>query len=526
MQQALLKILEGTDGLGAAPGRAQAPPPGIHPDRHHQHPVHLRRGLRRARQAHRGPHRQARHRLPGRGAPQGPRRRGDPAPRAARGPDQVRADPRVHRSAARGERRLAASTRTRWSSILVEPKNALTRQYERVFALDNVELEFTDDALEAVAEQALLRGTGARGLRAILEEVLLDVMYDLPSRTDVGKCVVDRSVVLDRVAPDPGAARRRAGQVDPHPPRRVLTEPGPEPVGVAGSPVSRVTVRRARRRPGLARRPHRLRVDHAAPPRAAHARPHARPGRAARRPRRTPSRPSTSPAPTARVRPRPWPPSLLVAKGLTRRDLHQPQPAPGQRAPRPQRRADRRRVARRGARPLALLEPLLDERPTRFELLTAAALVVVRRRGGRRRCGRGRAGRHVGLHQRRRTATWPCSPTSATTTPRSSGRPSRASPRDKAGIFEAGEPGRGGGDGPRAGRHRRRARPRRWARPRSGWPGVDFGCDVQPAGGRRAAGRRCGPRAGATRRSWSRCTAPTRASTRPCATGRGRGVLR
>src|SRR5579862_4498834 len=85
--------------------------------------------------------------------------------------------------------------------ILVEPKNALTRQYERVFALDNVELEFTEDALEAVAEQALLRSTGARGLRAILEEVLLDVMYDLPSRSDVGKCVVDRAVVLDRVAP-------------------------------------------------------------------------------------------------------------------------------------------------------------------------------------------------------------------------------------------------------------------------------------------------------------------------------------
>jgi len=85
--------------------------------------------------------------------------------------------------------------------ILVEPKNALTRQYERVFDLDGVKLEFTDDALEAVAEQALLRGTGARGLRAILEEVLLDVMYDLPSRNDVGKCVVDRAVVLDRVNP-------------------------------------------------------------------------------------------------------------------------------------------------------------------------------------------------------------------------------------------------------------------------------------------------------------------------------------
>jgi ATP-dependent Clp protease ATP-binding subunit ClpX len=85
--------------------------------------------------------------------------------------------------------------------ILVEPKNALTRQYKRVFELDRVELELTDDALEAVAEQALLRGTGARGLRAILEEVLLEVMYDLPSRTDVSKCVVDRAVVLEKVHP-------------------------------------------------------------------------------------------------------------------------------------------------------------------------------------------------------------------------------------------------------------------------------------------------------------------------------------
>jgi len=85
--------------------------------------------------------------------------------------------------------------------ILVEPKNALVKQYRRVFELDGVELEFGDDALEAVAEQALLRGTGARGLRAILEEVLLEVMYDLPSRTDVGKCVIDRAVVLDRVHP-------------------------------------------------------------------------------------------------------------------------------------------------------------------------------------------------------------------------------------------------------------------------------------------------------------------------------------
>ncbi len=85
--------------------------------------------------------------------------------------------------------------------ILVEPRNSLVRQYQRVFELDGVALEFTEDALDAVADLALLRGTGARGLRAILEEVLLDVMYDLPSRTDVSRCVIDRSVVLDRVNP-------------------------------------------------------------------------------------------------------------------------------------------------------------------------------------------------------------------------------------------------------------------------------------------------------------------------------------
>ncbi len=85
--------------------------------------------------------------------------------------------------------------------ILIEPKNALTKQFKKVFQLDNVDLEITEDALEAIADQALLRGTGARGLRAIIEEVLLDVMYDIPSRSDVGKCVVDQRVVLEHVAP-------------------------------------------------------------------------------------------------------------------------------------------------------------------------------------------------------------------------------------------------------------------------------------------------------------------------------------
>jgi ATP-dependent Clp protease ATP-binding subunit ClpX len=85
--------------------------------------------------------------------------------------------------------------------ILTEPKNALTRQYQKLFELDNVELEFTSDAVEAIADQAMLRGTGARGLRAIMEEVLLHVMYDVPSRADIAKVVVTGEVVSSNVNP-------------------------------------------------------------------------------------------------------------------------------------------------------------------------------------------------------------------------------------------------------------------------------------------------------------------------------------
>jgi ATP-dependent Clp protease ATP-binding subunit ClpX len=85
--------------------------------------------------------------------------------------------------------------------ILVEPKNALVRQYRKFFEFEDVELEFTPDALDGVAEQALKRGTGARGLRAILEEVLLNTMYDLPGRSDIGKCVIDADTVRNKVNP-------------------------------------------------------------------------------------------------------------------------------------------------------------------------------------------------------------------------------------------------------------------------------------------------------------------------------------
>jgi ATP-dependent Clp protease ATP-binding subunit ClpX len=86
-------------------------------------------------------------------------------------------------------------------AILTEPRNALMKQYKRLFELDNVELELSDDALDAVAEQAIMRGTGARGLRAIMEEVLLSVMYEVPSREDIARVVVTRDVVLEHVNP-------------------------------------------------------------------------------------------------------------------------------------------------------------------------------------------------------------------------------------------------------------------------------------------------------------------------------------
>jgi ATP-dependent Clp protease ATP-binding subunit ClpX len=85
--------------------------------------------------------------------------------------------------------------------ILTEPRNALVKQYQKLFEMDGVELEFTKTALEAVADQAILRGTGARGLRAIMEEVLLPVMYDIPSRSDVAKVVITEQTVRENVNP-------------------------------------------------------------------------------------------------------------------------------------------------------------------------------------------------------------------------------------------------------------------------------------------------------------------------------------
>lgn len=85
--------------------------------------------------------------------------------------------------------------------ILTEPKNALVKQYQKLFELDDTLLEFEPDALEAIADKALARDTGARGLRAIIEEIMLDVMYDIPSSNNIEKCIVTKDTVENRTQP-------------------------------------------------------------------------------------------------------------------------------------------------------------------------------------------------------------------------------------------------------------------------------------------------------------------------------------
>jgi ATP-dependent Clp protease ATP-binding subunit ClpX len=85
--------------------------------------------------------------------------------------------------------------------ILKEPRNALVKQYQKIFELDGVALEFKENCLQAIAEEAMKRNTGARGLRAILEETLLEVMFDLPSRDDIERCIITRETVLNKEAP-------------------------------------------------------------------------------------------------------------------------------------------------------------------------------------------------------------------------------------------------------------------------------------------------------------------------------------
>ena len=94
--------------------------------------------------------------------------------------------------------------------ILKEPKNALIRQYQRLLGMEGVTLEFTEDALEALADKAVARGTGARGLRAILEEMMVDVMFDAPSREGISRCVIDGAVIRGEAEPQLLGETRKA----------------------------------------------------------------------------------------------------------------------------------------------------------------------------------------------------------------------------------------------------------------------------------------------------------------------------
>src|SRR3712207_3490734 len=180
--------------LGTAAGRAQAPAPGLFADRHQERVVRLRRGVRGAEEI-------IRQRI-------GQRSIGFGGAADARLEEEQQVEILRHAQPEDwlryglipkfvGRLPVISTLRTLDEAdlirILTEPKNALVRQYRQFFRYDKADLNFTDEALAAVAELALERGTGARGLRSILETALLPTMYELPSRSDVSKCVVDRS---------------------------------------------------------------------------------------------------------------------------------------------------------------------------------------------------------------------------------------------------------------------------------------------------------------------------------------------
>jgi ATP-dependent Clp protease ATP-binding subunit ClpX len=96
--------------------------------------------------------------------------------------------------------------------ILKEPKNALVKQYQKLFEMDNTQLEFTDEALLAIAQEAIKRKTGARGLRSIIEDIMLDIMYEIPHRTNISKCVITKEVVANRDEPIVVTSERKKGK--------------------------------------------------------------------------------------------------------------------------------------------------------------------------------------------------------------------------------------------------------------------------------------------------------------------------
>ena len=97
---------------------------------------------------------------------------------------------------------LEGLTKEALIDIVTKPKNALVKQYKKLVELDGVELEFNKDALEAIVDKALERNTGARGLRSIIEEIMRDIMYDIPSNEKIAKCIITKDTVLNKKEPE------------------------------------------------------------------------------------------------------------------------------------------------------------------------------------------------------------------------------------------------------------------------------------------------------------------------------------
>ncbi len=216
VQQALLKILEGTTASVPSAGRAQAPAPGVPDDRHDQHPLRLRRLVRQPRPV-------IERRIGRQGVGFGATLSSKADKDTGELFEQVLPEDLIEYGLIPefiGRLPVVAAihqlSRDDLITILTEPRNALTRQFQRFFEFDDIELQFQEDSLGAIADKALERETGARGLRSILEETLMDVQFELPSRRDVSKCVVTKETIeqgLQADAGHPGRARgaRRRG---------------------------------------------------------------------------------------------------------------------------------------------------------------------------------------------------------------------------------------------------------------------------------------------------------------------------